>query len=86
VASTRERVLPLLQEGLTQGAIAARLGLSKSTVAYHARRVLEPDPRFRRRYDWAAIQRYYDEGHSITDCHREFGGQPQGVHGRGRAG
>jgi 5-methylcytosine-specific restriction endonuclease McrA len=27
----------------------------------------------RRRYDWAAVQAYYDEGHSIRDCARHFG-------------
>ena len=27
----------------------------------------------RRKYDWAAIQCYYDEGHSIRECSREFG-------------
>ena len=73
MSTTRERVLQLLAEGLTQAAIARELGVSRSTVAYHARRVIPPDPRFRRRYDWAQIQAFYDLGHSITDCHREFG-------------
>lgn len=27
----------------------------------------------RRVYDWAAVQRYYAEGHSFRDCQREFG-------------
>ena len=27
----------------------------------------------RRKYDWAAVQRYYDEGHSFLECSREFG-------------
>lgn len=26
----------------------------------------------RRRYDWAAIQAYYDEGHSYRECRRRF--------------
>jgi hypothetical protein len=26
----------------------------------------------RRRYDWAAIQAYYDEGHCYTECRRQF--------------
>ena len=71
--TTRDQVLALLAEGLSQAEIARRLGLVKSTVAYHARRVKEPDPRFRKRYDWAEIQRYYDEGHSIVQCQQQFG-------------
>ncbi|HYF27854.1 MAG TPA: HNH endonuclease signature motif containing protein [Baekduia sp.] len=48
--------------------------MSKSTVAYHVRTLGHPgDQKFRRRYDWAAVQRFYDEGNSITDCQREFG-------------
>jgi transposase-like protein len=27
----------------------------------------------RRRYDWAAIQAYYDEGHTMRECMAEFG-------------
>jgi hypothetical protein len=27
----------------------------------------------RRRYDWSQVQRFYDEGHSITDCIERFG-------------
>ncbi len=27
----------------------------------------------RRRYDWAEVQAYYDEGHSYRQCHLEFG-------------
>ena len=71
--SRRARVLELLGQGWSQARIARHLGLARSTVAYHARRVAEPDARFRRRYDWDEIQRYYDEGHSIADCHLRFG-------------
>ena len=27
----------------------------------------------KRKYDWAAIQRYYDQGHSLQDCKAKFG-------------
>jgi 5-methylcytosine-specific restriction endonuclease McrA len=27
----------------------------------------------RRRYDWSLVQSYYDEGHSVRECMREFG-------------
>ena len=32
-----------------------------------------PFPDRRRKYDWAEIQRYYDEGHSLRACQRKFG-------------
>ena len=72
--STRERVAILLDAGLSHAAIAGRLGVSKSTVSYHARRLGRPsNPRCARRYDWVEIQRYYDAGHSVADCQAHFG-------------
>ena len=54
--------------------IARSLGLSKSTVCFHARGLgVPPDERFNRRYDWVEVQRYYDAGHSISDCMEHFG-------------
>ena len=71
---TRERVRILHVQGLSLRQIAEVLGLVRSTVAYHLRNLGKPpDPRFNRRYDWTEIQRYYDEGHSITECQKRFG-------------
>jgi transposase-like protein len=71
---TRDDVLALREQGLSLRQIAARLGIARSTVCYHLRRLGEPpDERFNRRYDWAEIQEYYDEGHSITECQKRFG-------------
>lgn len=71
---TRERVADLLAQGLSQAEVARRLGLGKTTVSYHARRLgLPVDERGARRYDWAAVQRYYDEGHSVRECLAAFG-------------
>jgi AcrR family transcriptional regulator len=54
--------------------IARRLGVSKGTVSYHARRLGEAiDDRCARRYDWEAVQRYYDAGHSVRECMELFG-------------
>jgi 5-methylcytosine-specific restriction endonuclease McrA len=77
---TRERVLEMLHAGRSQAEIARRLGLTKSTVAYHARRVREPDARFRRRYDWDAVQAYYDLGHTVDQCVAHFGFSKQTWH------
>jgi DNA-binding CsgD family transcriptional regulator/5-methylcytosine-specific restriction endonuclease McrA len=72
--STRKQVSVLLAEGLNRSEIARRLGVSKATISYHARRLGAPvDERGARRYDWEAIQRYYDEGHSVRDCVAAFG-------------
>src|ERR1700738_651458 len=70
---TRERVRALLEEGHSQAAVARLLGLCKSTIAYHARTMRQADARFARRYDWAAIRAFYEEGHSINECRARFG-------------
>jgi transposase len=78
---TRALVSFLLRRGLSKGAIARSLGVSKSTVSYHARRLGERvDERGARRYDWAAVQRYYDEGHSVRACIERFGFSRQTWH------
>jgi DNA-binding CsgD family transcriptional regulator/5-methylcytosine-specific restriction endonuclease McrA len=72
--ATRELVAALLADGFPHAEIARELGLTKSTVAYHARRLQVPvDERCARRYDWQAIQSFYDEGHSVRDCQLRFG-------------
>lgn len=56
------------------GGIAETLGLAKSTVCYHARRLgYAPDPRFAKRYDWTAIAAFYEQGHSVNECMTRFG-------------
>jgi hypothetical protein len=71
----------MLTRGMTRAAIAKTLGLSKSTVSYHARRLGHPvDERGARRYDWPEIQRYYDDGHSVRDCIARFGFSRQTWH------
>ena len=70
----RASVKELFEGGLTQSAIARRLGVSKSTVAYHVRRIDVPaDRRFRSRYDWGEIQRAYDSGLTVRQCAARFG-------------
>jgi DNA-binding CsgD family transcriptional regulator len=73
--ATRDAVEHLLAEGFSQAQIARRLGLTKATLAYHARRLgIRADPRFARRHDWDAVQRAIDEENlSMTQCVRRFG-------------
>jgi transposase-like protein len=71
---TRELVAGLLARGLSSMEVARILGVSKSTVCYHKRRLgHEIAAKFNRRYDWAEVQRYYDLGHTISECEQRFG-------------
>jgi 5-methylcytosine-specific restriction endonuclease McrA len=71
---TRGEVARLKAAGFSYSEIAAELGLVKSVVAYHARRLGVPaDDRFARRYDWSEIQRAYDSGLSVRGCAEQFG-------------
>ncbi len=76
----------MLAAGATQAEIARALGLTKSTVAYHARRVVEPDPKFRRRYDWDEVQAFYDAGHTVSQCQARFGFSRKTFHDACRTG
>jgi DNA-binding CsgD family transcriptional regulator len=72
---TRDRVERLLADGLAQNAIAEALGISKSTVAYHCRKLgRRAEARFARRYEWSEVQRVIEEeGLSMTECLKRFG-------------
>ncbi|PWU24603.1 MAG: hypothetical protein C5B48_05560 [Candidatus Rokuibacteriota bacterium] len=71
---TREKVRQLLEEGKGVKEIARCLEISVGTVGYHKRRLRYPiDERFTKRYDWDAVQEYYDQGHSKRECEQEFG-------------
>lgn len=84
---TSVAVQRLLSSGLNRAAVARQLGVSKSTVSYHARRAGRPmDPRFARRYDWAVIQEYYDTGRGLRDCQRAFGFSSESWHAAVRRG
>jgi hypothetical protein len=70
----RERIRNLLELGWSRRRIAQHLGVSKSTVVYHASRLDAPiDARFGRRYDWGKIQAAYDAGMSRLKCMENFG-------------
>lgn len=72
--ATRNEVARLLGDGLSQAEIARRLGVSKPTVCFHARRLgIAVQPAAALRYDWNRICAYYEEGHSAAECRREFG-------------
>ena len=81
-SQTRERVRALLAAGHTRAAIAQMLEVARSTVTYHAKLLDEPtDGRCARRYDWDAIKRFYEAGHSVAECRARFGFNRQAWHG-----
>jgi 5-methylcytosine-specific restriction endonuclease McrA len=70
-----------LARGESQLATARKLGISPSTVSYHARRLGYPvHEKCRRRYDWSEVQRYYDAGHTVRECAEHFGFSKQTWH------
>ena len=71
---TSESVRRHLEAGLSRADTARALRLSKQTVSYHARRLgFGVDSRFAERYDWGAIQAFYDDGHTVGECCDAFG-------------
>lgn len=63
-----------MRDLLAQVCRRTKLGLKKSTVAYHARTLGKPvDERCDRRYDWVAVQAYNDEGHTLDERIQRFG-------------
>lgn len=67
-----DRIIDLLRSGVPYRRIAAIIGCSKSTIAYHAAKLCLSRGRFRR-YDWQRIQAYYEAGRSVNECMTEFG-------------
>lgn len=66
--------MQLTAAGLSVTEIAGALGVSKSTVCWHQRKLDIPaQSRFARRYDWESIRAYYATGHSAKACWRRFG-------------
>lgn len=65
----------LLDESIPYNEISRRLGCSKATVAYHAKRQRGAlvRPSASNRYSWKEVQAYYDDGHTLRDCMRTFG-------------
>ena len=71
---TRDKVEALFDEGLTGKEIARMLGLSPATISYHKERLGYTMRReCATRYDWNAVQAYYDEGHTRRECQDQFG-------------
>jgi hypothetical protein len=64
----------MLDEGPGLAEIARRLDVSIPTVWHYACGLgYEPDAKFNRRYDWDAVQAYYDAGHTVRECREHFG-------------
>jgi hypothetical protein len=75
LASERRALIGQLRDaGLSYAAISRRLGVSKATIAYHARRLGVPaDDTCARRYDWNEVQTAIDEGLTLQQLIDRFG-------------
>jgi 5-methylcytosine-specific restriction endonuclease McrA len=70
---TKQRIRGLLKAGRLRRDIAKEVGVSPSTVTRWARLLGFPDKTARSSIgDWAAIQSYYDAGHTIDECRTRF--------------
>jgi AraC-like DNA-binding protein len=71
---TRRRIAELFELGLSTREVASRLGLSRSTVSFHAARLGRPRcSSAANRYDWDRVQSFYDAAHSPRECRERFG-------------
>src|SRR5690242_572723 len=71
---TREAVASLLAQGMSQAMIARELGIARPTVCFHVRKLgIAAADAPAHRYDWDAVRRYYDAGHSAADCRARVG-------------
>lgn len=75
LASERRAVITQMRgQGLSYSEISRRLGVSKATVAYHARRIgVVADDKCARRYDWVEVQRAIDDGMTLVELIARFG-------------
>jgi transposase-like protein len=74
VAKIKEQVRARLEAGSSRRAIADELKIDPSTVTRYARLLGFTDAVSRRSpFDWPAIQKYYDDGHTIDECRERFG-------------
>lgn len=64
----------MLLAGSKYNEICSTLGVAKSTVAYHARKLglVRGKPIIQVRYDWIAIQSYYDLGFCLAEVAEHF--------------
>lgn len=69
----KQRIVEMLRAGKTYSQIVSVLGCSRGTIAYHARALGLPKRGRKPIYDWPAIRKFYEEGHSVTECVAEFG-------------
>jgi hypothetical protein len=66
-------VREMLLSGIKHSEIARTTGLAGSTISYHAKRLgLGKFCFTRTTFDWTEIQKYYDDGYSITEVVEHF--------------
>lgn len=69
-----EKIREMLLKGYNYGEISREVGVASSTIAYHAQRLGLRQRTFERKtHDWPEIQKFYDEGHTVSEVVERFG-------------
>ena len=71
--SFKAQITSMLKAGATYTEIVSALGCSRGTIAFHARKMGLPKRGRKPFYDWSEILKFYDEGHTVTECSAKFG-------------
>lgn len=75
-----KRIAEMLSDGKTYREIIDALGVSASTIAYHAKKLGKSRFSFERKtYDWEAIQIFFDSGRTFRDVTERFGVNYQSI-------
>lgn len=69
----KEQIISLLLQGKSYGAITERVGCSKSTISYHAKKLGLSKKAYIKSYDWKEVQIYYDSCKSPVQTIKHFG-------------
>lgn len=67
----KNEIQELLEQGFSYKEIVEKVGCSKATISYHAKK-LGKQVFTKKTYDWVAIQAFYDEGNSYRECKEKF--------------
>jgi hypothetical protein len=63
----------LLHADVKRSDIARALGISPGDVSRRAAQLGLPMQKHARRFDWKAIQAFYEAGHTLAECREQFG-------------
>lgn len=71
----RDKIIELLRAGKTYREIEEEVGCARPTIRYHAKKIghTSANQSSQKRYDWAAVQEFYDKNKSAKKTMAHFG-------------